>query len=174
MIRAKVSAPVRATLIVSDLDRSRAFYTDVLGLSEVYSEGAITDGNTHELLGAPAGVVVKVCVLNTPGTPPYGMIGLCQMEKPRPARIGRTRQSAHIGELCLVFYARNLDDTAADIRRHGLEITFGPAPVRSGGEDKYRGMTFLGPDSERISLFEWDLDAAQSGSRPEQWVGRSD
>ena len=167
-----ISALVRATLIVSDLERSKAFYSRVLGLTEVYMEGTIADGNTHELLGAPAGTVIKVCILNKPDAPAYGMIGLCEMNQPRPARMARSGAGVNIGEFCLVFYCDDLDRAAADVTQQGLTITFGPAPLHSGGQLRYRGISFHGPDEERISLFEWAPDRAQSGDRPEQWVGR--
>ena len=49
----KLSQMVRAALQVSDLERSKAFYNHVLGLTEVYSEGTAEGGNMHAFIGMP-------------------------------------------------------------------------------------------------------------------------
>ena len=55
-----VSQMVRAALMVSDLDKSRAFYTNVLGLTDVYLEGEATGGNMHALIGMPASNTTRI------------------------------------------------------------------------------------------------------------------
>ncbi len=47
------SPMIRAALIVPDLDRSRAFYKEILDLDEVFVEGEVSDGNMWEVLAVP-------------------------------------------------------------------------------------------------------------------------
>ncbi len=97
----KISQMVRAALQVSDLERSKSFYQDVIGLSEVYTEGTAEGGNMHALIGMPAGVTTRVCVLKQPDYSAFGMIGLFEVKNPSPPPIERSSQGSNIGELCM-------------------------------------------------------------------------
>jgi len=167
----KLSQMVRAALQVSDLDRSKAFYVDVLGLSEVYSEGAAQGGNMHALIGAPDSVTTRVCVLKQPDFSAYGMVGLFEVTNPAPPRIERPSQGSNIGELCMVFYCSDLDELIRRARNHDHTVICDPVRLRVGGYIKQREMAMRGPDGEKINLIEWDPDEAIAGARPEKWQG---
>ena len=47
------SPMIRAALMVSDLDRSRAFYKGILDLDEVFVEGEVSGGNMWDVLAVP-------------------------------------------------------------------------------------------------------------------------
>ncbi|MBL8644324.1 MAG: VOC family protein [Rhodospirillaceae bacterium] len=166
-----VSQMVRAALMVSDLDKSRAFYTQVLGLTEVYMQGEAKGGNMHALIGMPASITTRVCILKVPGKPAYGMVGLFEVKNPSPPPIRRDNASSNIGELCLVFYCDNLDPVHAYAQKSGLGIVSPPVPLRVRGHIKQREMTLRGPDGEKINLIEWDIAKADAGDRPELWPG---
>jgi len=165
---------VRAALMVSDLEQSREFYTGVLGLSEVYSEGVAQGGNMHSLLGMPGSVTTRTCVLKVAGKPAYGMIGLFEVTNPQPPPMQRNLSGSNLGELCIVFYCDDLDPVHAEAQRRGLTILSPPVPLRVRGHVKQREMTLRGPDGEKINLIEWDLAAAEAGQRPEKWAGIPD
>ncbi len=167
----QVSQMVRAALMVSDLDASREFYTQVLGLTEVYLEGVAQGGNMHALIGMPASVTTRTCILKVPGQPAYGMVGLFEVRNPQPPRIQRENAGSNIGELCMVFYCDNLDPVHEAAKSRGLTIVSPPVPLRLRGFVKQREMTLRGPDGEKINLIEWDLAKANAGSRPELWTG---
>jgi catechol 2,3-dioxygenase-like lactoylglutathione lyase family enzyme len=166
-----VSQMVRAALMVSDLDRSREFYTAVLGLTEVYSEGVAQGGNMHALIGMPASVTTRTCILKPPGKPAYGMVGLFEVRDPQPPRIERPGAGSNVGELCMVFYCEDLDPVHEEARRRGLVVVSPPVPLRIRGHVKQREMTIRGPDGEKINLIEWNIDKADAGERPEKWAG---
>lgn len=166
-----VSQMVRAALMVSDLDQSRAFYTKVLGLTDVYIEGEAKGGNMHALIGMPASVTTRVCILKVANKPEYGMVGLFEVKNPSPPPIQRQNASSNVGEICMVFYCDNLDPVHEYAQKNGLTIVSPPVPLRVRGHVKQREMTLRGPDGEKINLIEWDIAKADGGDRPEKWTG---
>jgi catechol 2,3-dioxygenase-like lactoylglutathione lyase family enzyme len=167
----QVSQMVRAALMVSDLDASREFYTRVLGLTEVYLDATAKGGNMHALMGMPASVTTRTCILKVPGKPAYGMVGLFEVRDPQPPRLDRQSLTSNIGELCMVFYCDDLDPVYAEAQRRGLAIVAPPVALVIRGHRKQREMTFRGPDGEKINLIEWDLAKAEAGEKPELWQG---
>lgn len=166
-----VSPMVRAAVTVSDLDRSRAFYVDVLGLTETFLQSQVSGGNIHALMGTPAGSTTRICILKTPGTPAYGMVGLFEVRNPAPPPLPYAADGAQVGEVCLVFYCDDLDRVAAAVANLGLAVVAPPTALEVRGRVKQREMTFRGPDGEKINLIEWDLARADAGDRPEKWSG---
>ena len=166
-----VSPLVRAALTVSNLERSREFYVEVLGLSEVFLESAVEGGNIHALMGVPASTRTRICILKTPGTPAYGMLGLFELAGPQPPRLDFRGEGSLIGELCLVFYCPDLDAVMREVEARRLTAVAPPMPLEVRGRVKQREMTFRGPDGEKINLIEWDLARADAGERPEKWAG---
>jgi len=160
----RISPMVRSALFVGDLEKSRAFYRDVIGLDETWFEGELTDGNAHELLGMPAGSATRACILKAPG-PAWGMVGLFEISRPEPPPVHRTQESINQGETCLVFYSADLDPVTAALRAGGHHILCAPVRLRIGAQLKQREMCFRDPDGVLINLIEWDPDDAQ---RPEQ------
>ncbi len=167
----KLSQMVRAALQVSNLDQSRAFYSEVLGLTEVYSEGTAQGGNMHDLIGMPDGVTTRVCILKQPDFTAYGMVGLFEVTNPSPPKIERPSQGSNIGELCMVFYCSDLDEVIQRAEKHPHTIICAPVRLRVRGYVKQREMAMRGPDGEKINLIEWDPDKAIEGDRPEKWKG---
>jgi catechol 2,3-dioxygenase-like lactoylglutathione lyase family enzyme len=166
-----ISQMVRAALMVSDLEKSRAFYTKVLGLTDVYLEGEASGGNMHALIGMPSSITTRIAILKVAGKPEYGMVGLFEVKNPSPPPIKRDNASSNVGELCLVFYCDNLDPVHEYAQANGLHIVSPPVPLRVRGHVKQREMTLRGPDGEKINLIEWDLAKADAGERPEKWSG---
>ncbi len=166
-----VSPMVRAALTVSNLERSRRFYVEVLGLSEVFLDSAVEGGNMHALMGAPPSTTTRICILKTPDTPAYGMVGLFELSHPTPPRLEVDAHGSLVGELCLVFYCPDLDAVMRQVTALGLTVIAAPLALELRGRIKQREMTFRGPDGEKINLIEWDLARAAAGDRPERWAG---
>jgi len=168
---------VRAAVQVSDLDSSKAFYEEVLGLTEVYSEGAAEGGNMYALIGMPETTTIRFCILKQPEYSSYGMVGLFEASNPAPAKIEEPRQGSYIGELCMVFYCSNLDEIMRRLQAHSHSVLCEPLSLKLRGFVKQREMTLRGPDGEKINLIEWDPDLAagksssQQVQKPEKWQG---
>ena len=167
----QLSQMVRAALQVSNLERSKAFYVQVLGLSEVYTEGTAEGGNMHALTGMPEGVTTRVCVLKQPDFSAYGMVGLFEAKNPAPPKLVRPSEGSNIGELCMVFYCSDLDELIRRAEGHDHTVICQPVRLRVRGHVKQREMAMRGPDGEKINLIEWDPEKAMAGDRPEKWAG---
>ncbi|PXA99303.1 hypothetical protein DMC47_04060 [Nostoc sp. 3335mG] len=120
-----VSALIRGTIFVRDLDRATAFYS-ALGFEQVYWEGVLTDRSASTILGFSDHGPLAVRIVKR-GGPNYGMIGLFRIDPALepvapPPRTG----AAQIGEVALVFYVRDIHATLAALRAGGA--TWSPKP----------------------------------------------
>ncbi len=113
---AAVSALVRATIFVRDLQRSRRFYR-ALGLTETYFAGYLDHPSASSVLGLVTHHPYPVEILKRPG-PNFGMLGLFQLAPEQLAQaLPMTTGPARIGEVALVFYV-----AALDAAMHSLEV----------------------------------------------------
>ncbi len=160
------SPMIRAALMVSNLDRSRAFYQDILDLDEVFVEGELSEGNIWQVLAAPETTVTRACILKRPGQPEYGMVGLFELTNPEPVQ--RVSNGMNRGELCMVFYCDDLDTVTEKLNAGGHTIVSPAMPLRIRGYVKQREMIFRDPDGALINLIEWDPSRED---KPEKWTG---
>ena len=163
----RLSPMVRAAVFVSNLERSRAFYEDVLGLEEVFLEGELSDGNIHDVLGVAEGTKTRAVILKVPG-PAFGMVGLFELSNPAPPRFAIDHNAPNIGEMSMVFYCDDLNPVFARLQEDGHTIVAPPLALRRSGFVKQREMIFRDPDGAMINLIEWDPDRED---RPELWQG---
>jgi catechol 2,3-dioxygenase-like lactoylglutathione lyase family enzyme len=120
-----VSALIRATIFVRDLDQAAAFYA-ALGFAEVYYEGVLTDPSASSILGFSGHGPLSVRIVKS-GGPNYGMIGLFKIaEALAPEAIALASGPARVGEVALVFYVESMDRTLAALRAAGA--TWSPEP----------------------------------------------
>jgi|SRR5688572_8443719 glyoxylase I family protein len=112
---------------VSDIERSRRFYTDVLGF-EVVAEFDFDDPATAQVMDIPGcrfkGVFMKLDGMR---------IELIGFAEPAPQRARRKRRADEIGHSHLSFYVTSLDETLADLARHGVEIERHTRATLAGG-----------------------------------------
>ena len=120
-----VSALIRASIFVRDLDRAAAFYA-ALGFNEVYYEGHLCDPSASTILGFTDHAPLAVRIVKS-GGPNYGMIGMFKVNQMlRPDVIARAAGPARIGEVALVFYVPSMADTLYALRSAGA--TWSPEP----------------------------------------------
>jgi catechol 2,3-dioxygenase-like lactoylglutathione lyase family enzyme len=155
---------VRTAIFVRDLDQSTRFYQAVLGLTEIWYEGELTEGNANELLGMPAGSYTRARILKADG-PEWGMVGLFEISNPLPADLTRDPDRINQGEGCLVFYHADLDQVVSALEAGSHQVLCAPLVLVMGGKPRQREMTFRDPDGMLINLIERDPDDPQ---RPEQ------
>ena len=101
---------------VADLDRSRRFYTDVLGF-EVVAEFDFDDAATAQVMDLP-GCRFKGVFMKRDGM----RIELIGFTDPPPDTTVRKRKSNDIGHSHLSFYVTSLDEALAELRAKGVPI----------------------------------------------------
>ncbi len=121
----RVSALVRATIFVKDLDKAAHFYA-TLGLTETYFEGVLEDASACSLLGLKVVRPFAIRIVKRPG-PNYGMVGLFELDADcdagdLPVPEGPVRR----GEVALIFYVPNLTQTLVELKAAGA--TWMPEP----------------------------------------------
>lgn len=152
----KISPMIRAALFVSDLDRSTAFYRDVLSLTDVFWEGELEGESLERLLAVPPGTRCQARILQS-GDVSVGMVGLFAVSSARQAG---EEPRVRPGAACLVFYCSDLDEVRRRIDTGGHRLICEPTPLVHEGRVKQREMTLADPDGVMINLIEWDPDAA--------------
>ena len=112
---------------VSDIARSRRFYTEVLGF-EVVAEFEFDDENTARVMGVPGARFTGIFMKRD------GMrIEIIGFSNPAPERTVRKRQSNEIGHSHLSFYVTDLDATLAALRAQGVTVEDGTRAVVMNG-----------------------------------------
>ncbi len=101
---------------VADLERSRRFYTDVLGF-ETVAEFDFDDPATAKVMGVP-GCKFRGVFMKRDGM----RIELIGFTEPPPDRTVRRRQANEIGHSHLSFYVLNLDEALAELRGKGVVV----------------------------------------------------
>jgi catechol 2,3-dioxygenase-like lactoylglutathione lyase family enzyme len=144
-----VSRLVRTAIFVSNLERSLAFYRDLLGLDQTFFQGEFGGPVLGRLLGIPATTKVRAHILKAEG-PAFGMIGLFEVGGPRRPRVRKRRGTVNIGESVLVFYMPRLDPLVERLRAGGYDIVSPPVNL----VPRFREMMFYGPDDQLINVIE--------------------
>lgn len=165
----KLSALVRSALMVSDLERSTAFYGDVLGLTSVYWEGTLKGTSVEKLMNAPVGSIINARILKATDEA-MGMVGLFALSNPAPPHVTKDNSTSNIGEAFLVFYASDLDMVMQRLEAGRYAIVCPPIPLEHEGAIKQREMVCADPDGFKLNLIEWDPDL---DSRPELTPGKA-
>jgi lactoylglutathione lyase len=101
---------------VSDIERSRRFYTEVLGF-EIVAEFDFDDANTARVMGVP-GAKFKGIFMKRDGM----RIEIIGFSNPPPDRSVRPRRSNEIGHSHLSFYVTDLDATLRELRAQGVTV----------------------------------------------------
>jgi len=136
---------------VSDLDRSLAFYRDLLGMEvlfEVERQGEFIE----QVVGFP-GASLRIVGLTLPAVPDY-FLELIEYRAPRGQRIDLLTCNPGSPHLC--FVTDDIHAAFEELRRNGVQFK-SPAPIRipsgpnAGGYDAY----FLDPDGITLELSQW-------------------
>lgn len=134
-----------AGLVVSDLERSRRFYAEALGLEEVPRPSNFTFAGAWFRFGGTE--LHLLAEADTTGGAGQGDAG------PGAAR-GLTQH--------LAFEVDDLDGACARLERAGVPLTGGPMPRGDG----VRQVFFLDPDGYVLELFQWtDEDQSDAPAR---------
>jgi catechol 2,3-dioxygenase-like lactoylglutathione lyase family enzyme len=137
----------RTTLIVRDLETSRRFYRDVIGLSVWYDDEIVLSGTG--LAAGGRGDKTRLVIMKA-ADPVVGMIGLLQFVAPELPAPAVRRERLGIGDIVFVMQgddARGVHERAVAF---GARIFAAPYPFEVRGAD--------GRQLRMTSLSLWDPD----------------
>jgi glyoxylase I family protein len=126
----KISGIHHVAIIASDYQRSRRFYTEILGL-EIVAEVYRAQRDSYKLdLKTPDGVQIEL--FSFPAPPP------------------RTSRPEACGLRHLAFRVPDIHEAVRELRRHGIE----PEPVRVDEYTDKKFTFFADPDDLPLELYE--------------------
>ena len=150
-----VSPLHRTAVLVADVDDSSTFYTDVLGLSLLYTEDDVPSEmlpQLNRLLGWPNGGPMRFRFFAA-GEARQGWIALFEvasgLERNSVSRSG----PMNVGEACLVLFHEHLDDVLSKLTAHGCEIVGGPETLVMGA-NRQREVIFRNRDMTLFNIIE--------------------
>ncbi len=124
-----------STLIVRNLERSRRFYDEVLGLKEVPRPSTFTFGGSW-LQGAG----FQIHLIDAQDTSAPSGFGV-------PREAARTGRGHH-----LAFEVADLEECLAHLAAHGVEVIGGPLPRGDGVMQAF----VEDPDGHLLEFFAWE------------------
>jgi glyoxylase I family protein len=133
-------------ICVSDLERSVAFYRDVLGFAEVARRLNITDAGSANLLDFPD-MDVELVYLERDGI----RVELLWYRVPESEADGGRRAMNRVGLTHLAFRVGDLDDLCRRIEAGGGTVLPSTTATFAQGN---RGIMTLDPDGTRVELIE--------------------
>jgi catechol 2,3-dioxygenase-like lactoylglutathione lyase family enzyme len=163
----------RTAIFVRDLDRSLAFYRDVLGMT-VWVQGSAGAElpALYQLLGMPPcdtrWVILQAMDVD------FGMVGLFELTNPAPAddthpNIDRVNR----GEACLVFHTSDVDAVHARAREMGLTVLCPPTTLELKQHGvKSKEMTLRDPNGVLCNFIQNIVGGTIGLSNDFPWVRR--
>lgn len=148
---ANLTAPVkRTTIVVADMQRSLAFYRELLGM-DVYFEGRVGNPGASEIMAVPCEAVHMV-VLQSQGSE-VGMIGLMKIEGPRePLEATRWDPRLKTGESILVIPTENMRLLHERMLQAGVCVVTSPVRVVVPNRPEIHEMMVRDPDGVVVNL----------------------
>ncbi len=139
-------------LTVSDLDRSIAFYRDVLGF-EVVSQWESAQPYLRRIVGFPD-AELRIALLRLPGATPRSghQLELLEYRVPRGER-GDAR-TCNPGNGHMAFLVEDMDAAYAELRDKGVRFKSAPVDVDHGRNRGGKAVYFLDPDDITLELIQ--------------------
>ncbi|MDX2224648.1 MAG: VOC family protein [Rhodospirillaceae bacterium] len=151
----RVGTMVRTAVIVSNLDRSVAFYRDILGLTGTYAEGVLDHPAGAALIGMPAGTRLRYKIVKADG-PNRGMVGLFEATGPAPPAMTKRRDGVSVGEGIMVFYCDDVHAVHDKLKAGGHTVVCPPLHLQVTTTKGQPEMVFADPDGMLINLIQRD------------------
>lgn len=136
-------------LTVSDIERSIAFYTELIGLEFVWRQES-TSPYIAQLTGLP-GTHLLVAYLRPPGSDgPY--VELLQYLAPLGTLVDTTPNNPGTGHVC--FFVDDLEEAYGRLRAADVTFVSPPNLISAGVHEGSKTVYLLDPDGIRVELFE--------------------
>ena len=139
--------------MVRNLERSRAFYAAVVGLTQEYFVGDMGGSTAAAIVGIPASAHLRAVILKAPGVD-YGMLGLFELPASTPALTPREGGLA-LSEAVLVFYVEDLARSLHAAQQHGGRLAT-PMQILNGRKE----VALRDPDGLALNLIERPISDA--------------
>jgi catechol 2,3-dioxygenase-like lactoylglutathione lyase family enzyme len=139
-------------LTVSDLDRSIAFYRDLLGL-ELVAQWDSSQPYLRTVVGYPD-AELRIALLRLPdrGQGPGPHVELLEYRRPRGAR--GDANTYHPGNAHIAFMVDDLEATYADLRARGVRFKSAPVRVTHGRNAGAKAVYLFDPDDITLEMIE--------------------
>ena len=147
---ARVAPSKRTTIIVRDMDKSLAFYRDLLGM-DVFYEGHIGNPGASDLMGMNISGL-KMVVMNVDQSE-TGMIGLMQLLDADPP-LAETDWSSTVkaGETILVISTEHMKDLHERMVAEGYLVVTPPTKMEVPNRPEIHEMMARDPDGVIVNL----------------------
>jgi catechol 2,3-dioxygenase-like lactoylglutathione lyase family enzyme len=118
--------------MVRNLERSRRFYAEVIGLTATYFDADLSATVSSRMLGTQAGSSIRVAILKPAAiagrpAPDFGMVGLFELGDTDIPAVPARKDGVAFGEGVLVFYVANLAAALDSVKALGGYIVTEPA-----------------------------------------------
>ncbi len=134
---------------VADMNRSLAFYRDLLGLTVISERPAVTAGYFRTIIGYPDAVVYAV-VLQIPGT--THLLELLEYKHPRGMPQDATRQNPGSAHMC--FLVTDIQTAFSRIVAGGAAVISQPTYLDEGPNRGAWGCYIKDPDGQVVELLQ--------------------
>lgn len=147
---------LRVALTVRDLDKSKLFYSHVLGMRPGF-EGDISRPAVLDMLQLDDGQTVRFAILHGAeqvGSRPVtgAMVGLLEVSNPAPRHMQRPPGATiATGEGVLAMLTSDIYGVEARLKEAGATILYGPKESADGSEAE---VVFYDPDGIRVHVVE--------------------
>jgi catechol 2,3-dioxygenase-like lactoylglutathione lyase family enzyme len=139
-------------LTVSDLDRSIAFYRDLLGL-ELIAQWDSSQPYLRTVVGYPdAELRIALLRIPRPGDGPGHHVELLEYRRPRGAR--GDANTYNPGNAHIAFMVEDLDATYADLKARGVRFKSAPVPVTHGRNTGAKAVYLFDPDDITLEMIQ--------------------
>ena len=141
----------RTTLVVRSVERSKAFYRDVLGFTTTFDQEITMAGSGYP--AARAGDRVRLAMMqgSDPGGSMVGLLEHLDPKLPEPAE-----RSVGIGDTVIVMHTADLDRVHRACSAAGVRVFFEPHPFTIRAPDgqpvQMQSMTVFDPDGFIIEI----------------------
>ena len=147
-----VAGILHTGLTVSDLDRSIAFYRDLLGL-ELITQWDSSQPYLRTVVGYPdAELRIALLRLPAPDGAPGHHIELLEYRQPRGSRGDANTYNPGNGHVA--FMVENLDATYAELRAKGVRFKSTPVDITHGRNAGGKAVYFFDPDDITLEMIQ--------------------